>query len=361
MKDAQMRYRVNNLDSITKEDTIPLPTIQKKGSVRTPVIREQETMLLPAIQPPFPISLLPRFLQDIAVTIFTRMKEPDPERWSHTLLQKAVKLQTRVLGWFPLLTLTCALGIFLAAHASVSSIHTSTDQEIYLWLGLLLIFAPSFLRLLSPMASRLERIGILCSAGLSIYLVPEILSPLHFIFVDEYMHWRTVDDIVRTGHLFSENSMLPVSPLYPGLEIVTDALSSLSGLNTFTSGLIVVGIARIAVLLYLFVLFEQIAKSTRIAGIAAMLYMSNSGFFMFDSLFLYEALGLAFGSFVLFVLSRAEEAGKGRWGLLLTACMAIGALTATHHVSDFFFIGLLIFWTFVHRFLTSACTSIQCS
>ena len=120
--------------------------------------------------------------------------------------------------------------------------------------------------MLSPIASRVERALILCSVGLFVYLVPEILSPLHFIFVDEYLHWRTASDIIRTEHLFTVNSQLPVSPLYPGLEIVTNAFSSLSGGDTLVSGLIVVGIARILVVLSLFILFEQITKSARTAG-----------------------------------------------------------------------------------------------
>ena len=82
-----------------------------------------------------------------------------------------------------------------------------------------------------------------------------------------------------------------------------------------------------------------------------MLYMSNSGFFMFDSLFLYEALGVAIGTFLLFVVARIDTAKSGKHGLLLIACLAIGGLTMIHHVSDFFFIGLLILWTIVSTLL----------
>ncbi len=60
------------------------------------------------------------------------------------------------------------------------------------------------------------------------------VNPLYFASFDEFLHWRTADDILRTGHLFSENSMLPVGPYYPGLEIVTNALSTTSGLSTFS-------------------------------------------------------------------------------------------------------------------------------
>jgi hypothetical protein len=34
--------------------------------------------------------------------------------------------------------------------------------------------------------------------------------------------------------------MLPVSPYYPGLEIVTNAISTMTGLNTFYAGIVVI-------------------------------------------------------------------------------------------------------------------------
>ena len=328
LKNPQMQHLPTNPDALMEQDTVPLPAIHESSFLHKS-----------------------GFAQRIAAAVLIRVQEPEPEEWSHTLRQKAVKSQVRVLGWLPMLTLTQALGTFLAVYACAYSLYTSTDEENYLWLGLLLIFAPSFLRLLSPLASRPERIGILCSAAISIYLVKVILSPLHFLSYDEYLHWRTVDDIVRTEHLFSENSMLPVSPRYPGLEIVTDAFSSLSGLNTFTTGLIVIGIARMVMILSLFTLSEQITKSARTAGIATMLYMCNDGFFAFDSLFIYESLALAIGAFMMFALARLETVGNGGRGLLLTAWIAVGALVTTHHVSDFFFVGLLVLWTVIDKFL----------
>jgi hypothetical protein len=295
--------------------------------------------------------LLPGFAQRLFGVVVTRAQAPEPEQWSNTLKMKAITTQTHVMGWFPILALLDALGLLITAFGCAYSVATSSDGQIFLWLGLAVIFGPSFFRLLSPIASRFERICIFCSVGLFAYFTKIILSPLHFIFIDEYFHLRTIDDIQRSSHLFSENSMLVVSPLYPGLEIVTNALQTLSGIDATTAGLIIIGFSRLVMLLSLFLLYEQITKSARIAGIATMLYMTNLGFFFFNALFVYETLGLAFGALIFFILARTETVDKGGRWLLFASWITTGALVITHHVSDFFFLGFLILWAIIHKWL----------
>src|SRR5205823_3208057 len=99
--------------------------------------------------------------------------------------------------------------------------------ELFFLPGLLIIFVPNMMRLMAPTPSRFERICLLSVVGICFYLVQLMASPLHFSAFDAFLHWRTADDILRTRHLFSENSLLPVSPYYPGLEIATNALSTI--------------------------------------------------------------------------------------------------------------------------------------
>jgi hypothetical protein len=327
-----------------------MPGITPNLASHLPV--ESDTMELSAAPVTSAVQkLLPKFAQRLFGVVVTRAQVPEPEQWSNTLRMRAVASQMHVMGWFPALTLTNALGILIAAYGCAYSIATSSDGQAFLWLGLAVIFGPSFFRLLSPVASRFERVCILCSVGLSMYCIKILLSPLHFLFIDEYFHWRTIDDIQRTGHLFTENSMLVVSPMYPGLEIVTNAFQTLSGLDSTTAGLIVTGISRFVMLLSLFLLYEQITRSARIAGIGSMFYMTNLGFFFFNALFVYETLGLAIGVFIFFALARAETVDDGERWLLFASWIAMSALVATHHVSDFFFIGFLVVWAVVHKWL----------
>ncbi|MGO8477736.1 hypothetical protein ACC739_38260, partial [Rhizobium ruizarguesonis] len=62
-----------------------------------------------------------------------------------------------------------------------------------------------------------------------------IIRAVAFIDHDEFLHWATVKDILEAGRLFLPNPLLPVSPLYHGLELITSALVNLSGLSVLAA------------------------------------------------------------------------------------------------------------------------------
>lgn len=293
---------------------------------------------------------LPGPLQNIIFAILDRLRDPKPE----TLLtnDQNVDQPGRIfLGWLPILALTNAWGVLAVAYAYISSRYTTSDVSVYFWFGLLMIFVPSTIRLISPKASRFERIGILCIVGICLYFINVMYSPLYFSGYDEMLHWLTADNIARSGHLFGENSLLPVSPVYPGLEIVSNALSTLSGLNTFYSGIIVIGVARLLMILALFLLYEQIVKSPRVAGLATIIYVTNSHFLFFDAQFAYESLALPLAVFMMFVMARHETLNNERHWMTFVAWIVLGAVVVTHHVTDFIFDGFLILWALIYVFI----------
>ena len=277
--------------------------------------------------------------------IFTRAQDPEPEKPG-----KLVPQQT-LLGWFPVLALTSALGVFVLATAFNTAIASAPGAELYFWLGLALVFVPVLVRLILPNASRVERISLVCLVTLCFYLTKVMLSPLHFSHFDEFLHWLTVNNIMSTGHLFTKNPLLPVSPFYPGLEIVTNALSSLSGLSTFQAGLIILGLTGILMILSLFLLSELLSGSARVASIAAMVYMTNPHFLTFDSQFAYESLALPLATFVLFAMLRYEMVVKNRFWILLSAWLVLAAMILTHHLTNFLFEGIFLLWGVVYLFL----------
>jgi hypothetical protein len=261
------------------------------------------------------------------------------------------------LGWLPAVTLIGAIGLLIVNYAySISRIYgmavltTFSLVEALFILGILLMFIPVVVRLLSPRALRFERICLLCVAGLSLYLVQITNSPLHFSGFDEFLHWRTAEDIAQTGHFYQENTLLPVSPYYPGLQIVTNALSSLSGLHIFYSGLIVLGIARLLIMLSLFLLFEQVTHSARVASIATAIYMTNPHFIGFDVQFSYESLSIPIATFMLFILSRLGTIPYKRRIMTLLAWLVLVALAFTHHVTNYVFDGFLLLWGVTYLF-----------
>jgi hypothetical protein len=259
------------------------------------------------------------------------------------------------LGLFPLLALTSALGVLLVSISYDLSRYGNLALESLFLPGLLVIYVPPLVRLLSAVPGRIERLCLLCLVGMCFFHVQLMVSPLYISSYDALLHWITADTIQSTQHLYGANSLLAVSPYYPGLEIVTNALSSISGFSTFTAGVAVIAASRLLMVLVLFLFYEQVTISSRVAGIATMIYMTNPHFLFFDAIFSYETLALPLATFMLYMLARystlSERRGY-RW-MLAFAWLALAALTVTHHMTDYVFVGLLVFWTIVSSFQAS--------
>lgn len=280
----------------------------------------------------------------------TRLQEPQPEGLLTRGLQ-AVNLEPR-LGLVPLLALTNACGLFMICvsyYLSVWEYNYLTIESSFLG-GLLLLFVPNVMRFLSRAPSRLERICLLCVLGLLSYFVQFMSSPLELSSYDAFLHWRTVIDILRTGHLFSLNSMLPVSPYYPGLEIVTAAISSTTGLSAFQSGVIVAITAHFVMVLALYLFYEHITNSSRMASIALMIYMANPHFLFFDTIYSYETLALPLAILMVYILARYGNADKNHRWIIVAAWIVLAAVTVTHHMTDYIFDGLLLLWAVISFF-----------
>ena len=243
--------------------------------------------------------------------------------------------------------LSAATGVVVVATAYTAGrlghAGASWADRMY-WLGQLLILTPVAARLLSRRALvASETVTLVVVLTVAEYLVKVCYSPAAFTYADELMHWRTATDILQTGKLFTANNLLPISPYYPGLEEVTSALASITGLSVFTSGLIVAGSAHLLFVCVLFVLFRYISGSHRIAGVALLLYSSESLFQSFDSMFVYQTLALPFlGLTVLAVyrLAAPPQAGR-RGGWFTLAVLSAFATVVTHHVTSYLLVATL--------------------
>ncbi len=245
-------------------------------------------------------------------------------------------------GWLPTLSLVSAAGLLMIAMAYSASRNGEIWGLPHFWIGLLVVFVPIAYRLFSAEPERHERIGLLLIIGLALYLVKVLHSPIAFTFSDEFLHWMTARDIVETRHLFTPNSILPVSPLYPGLEIITAALSSLTGLSVVDAGFLMLGVARLAFVLGLYLLYEQISGSERIASVAVLFYLGNSNFVFFLAQYAYESLALPILTIVLYLQSRYEGREHNIWRHVLIVAMLAMTVVFTHHVTTYALIALLI-------------------
>jgi hypothetical protein len=257
--------------------------------------------------------------------------------------------QSALWGQLPAFSLISAIGVFLVALAYEGGrVAAQQWPEPLFWLGLMMIFLPIAVRQLSSKPARRERIALLIILTINLYLVQYLLYPLHFSGYDEFAHWLTAQNIVTSGHLFLANPLLPISPFYPGLEIATSALSSLTGLSIFVSGTIIRVVILLVFVLSLYLFYEHISKSARIAGIATLLYMANPQFLFFDMDFSYESFALPLAVFVLFAITyRSQTHADRRKGLTLIIWLGLGVIVVSHHVTSYALVAFLFFWTAV--------------
>lgn len=265
--------------------------------------------------------------------------------------EDTASLDDRSWGRLPALSVVITCGLLLVAWGDRGARAEAGWATTFFWLGLLVIFVPAAVRLISTEASRRERIGLVLVVGMSLYLVKVFHSPLYFTFFDELLHQRTMDDMLQSGHLFEENPLLPVGPGYPGLENATDALIRLGGLDIYSAGIILIGVVRVILVLGLYLFYEEIGQSPRLAGIATLFYISNPHFFLFDSMYSYESLALALTIVVLYTATRRTlSPGESHLALTAVILLGIGAIVTTHHVTTHVLIGYLALWTVTFLF-----------
>lgn len=285
-----------------------------------------------------------------SATTEARAKEAAPGWTADTLRgdlreeesQKAFSATAAGLGWLSYLAVSAAAGLAICASADALSRTTRSSSQFPFWLGLLIIVVPIVFRLYSTEPSRRERVCLVAVLGFALYLVKVIQSPFGFTYPDELVHAHNANEILRTHSLFNENTILRVTPKYPGLESVAASVSATTGLGTFGAGLIVIGAARLIVMLALFLLFERVSGSARAAGIGAAIYTANSNFVFFGAQFSYESLALPLLVLVLVCVAerQASEASLRRaW--VLPALLATAAIVVTHHLTSYALVAVL--------------------
>jgi hypothetical protein len=256
------------------------------------------------------------------------------------------------LGLAPRLSLVIAGGVGIVAYADYRARLDAPGAIELFWVGLLVMFLPVFARLMARGVSRQETMTLLAMLVVAFYVVKVLLSPTMFTVPDESAHWRTANDILKSGHLFLPNPLLPITARYPGLEMITVLVVDVTGLSIFDAGLIVVVVARLVLVLSLFLFFEVVGRSTRVAGIAAILYMTNPNFLFFGAQFKYETLALALAALTIYLVARRSrpfEPDRRAWTILATVILA--ATAATHHLTSYAVIGFLLLWVLVGRLI----------
>lgn len=252
------------------------------------------------------------------------------------------------LGAAPALALVAALALLLIAVANNEARDGAENADVLFWAGLSLIFFPIAFRLFSAGPTPAERLTLVVLLGLALYLVKVLHSPTGFTLHDELATWREVSDVLDSGRLLSDNPLVPGYGGYPGIEAVAAAIHDLTGLPIYEAGLILIGLARVGLIVALFLFFWRVTRSSRAAGIACAIYACNPSFLYFDSQFAYESLALVLAATLLLAVLRWTELdarGPVAAGLLGAIAVIGSGLAVTHHMTSFALVGFLVIWT----------------
>lgn len=211
--------------------------------------------------------------------------------------------------------------------------------------GLAFVFGPCAWRLTGTTATRNERVWISVVLGVGLLASYTLRSPLIFDNFDELAHSATLMRLLDSRSLFPNNSVLPVSPYFPGIELVTIATKWLTGLPLLLDEMIVLLAARIVLVLCVFLIVERACRSSRAGGIGVLVYAAGPEFYSLGAQYGYQTIALTFSVaavYLLFVSIDASQPKRGR--LFALALVAIGAMVVSHHVTAWITIAFLLVW-----------------
>ena len=229
--------------------------------------------------------------------------------------------------------------------------HQSPVVPLFL-AGLTFIFAPCAWRLTGTAATRNERIWVSVILGLGLLAAYVFRSPLLFDNFDEMAHSATLTRLLDSRALFQPNPILAVSPFYPGIELVTATTRWLTGLPLLLDQMVVLVLARIVLVLCVFLIVERACHSSRAGGIGVLVYAANPEFYSLGAQYGYQTLALSFAVAIVYLLLVSIDAAEPkRGGLFALALVSIAGMVVSHHVTAWLTIGFLVVWAAGLRFI----------
>ena len=192
-------------------------------------------------------------------------RNPDPPR--------AESSRRAVSPWLPVVAIWGASGVAMLTYSfALARANLDLEGARFLFLGAIAIIAGSALvRMLAPSTSRAERIAVVALTALFFYWIKVLHDPVRLLFSDEFYHLANTQRLVESGQLYGDNLLLPVSADYPGLSVITAALSELTGLGLFPCALVIIRLAKVMLSVALFLTFERLSGSaaSRASGLCS--------------------------------------------------------------------------------------------
>jgi hypothetical protein len=241
----------------------------------------------------------------------------------------------------PATTFTAGAAVLISDYAWLPG--APTDYVLF-WLGILACFASvAFAGLRSRATEGAQVIG-LSALGAVLWLPYFLRSPRHPIFVDELFHFQALDMIAARGHTNLPVTLYPIPGSYPGLEFSALAVHDTTGLSLVTSGRLVALAVHLLVPVLVYFVIRGLGVRRRSAFLGALVYITNTSFYFFHSLFSYETLSilLILATAAILTWSPRRRIGRVEAALLIAL---VFATTVTHHVSSYLLAaGLALTW-----------------
>ena len=252
------------------------------------------------------------------------------------------------ISWIVLLCLGVSVGSLVVVLGHFAGLHSSAYGPTIFWSGVTLMLLP-IIRIADFKVARSERILLLILLGEAILFQNILYEPTGFSQYDEMLHWMSANDILYRHKLFFGSSLLPIAPYYPALEIVTTALANLANLAVVSAGHLELIVIRAILIVGLFLFFEKLSDSSRLAAIGVVVYMCAATFPVFESAFAYESLALPLCVLIGLTELQINQAAYPVRALILLG-MLLATLAVTHHVSAFWMAGYLIALMIIETF-----------
>ncbi len=240
-----------------------------------------------------------------------------------------------------------AVGVLLHALAAGGSRTDAWWAVSLYWLSLLVMFIPCAVMIVSKAASDRDRVIVSIALAMGILVARFVLYPNLFAYHDELMHMNTVRLIIDKHRLFIQNSALPVSTYYPGLEVATAGIRDLTGVSEHMAGMVVLGLSRLIMTISLIGIGQRITKSIRIGCIAALVYTTNPQYLWFNSQFSYQSLALPLTLAVVYIILTATN--RSRRSTIVGASMVAMGVAVSHHLTSVALLAALVVWWRIER------------
>lgn len=260
---------------------------------------------------------------------------------------RLTKPTAATLSGHVLIGVTGILSITLLAVAYRQT--NGSDPYLWFWAGLLVGVVPAavlLVRRTSPVS--VHRASLLALAVLT--YVPKVLRDSHGpALFDEVLHYGQILKIASSGSLSVPNSLVPVLQYYPGGDALVVAVHDVTGLSLWNAGLVIAGVAHVALLAGVYVSAKIITGGRQLAGVAAVIYAASPGFTFFSTQVAYESIALPLALWsVIAVIAAARAEGARRVRLGLAGAAGIVATGVTHHVTSLLLAGVLFVLAVAH-------------